>query len=119
MLSKLTPRLISLILFAALAMLALYLAAPEQMTVVLYKAAVVTFAAVLGYWIDRAIFPYARPDSYLVDDWRRTKSLLSEYGEPGAVDHPVIGGYQQVYSATQIRRALIIVAVVIGVGLGL
>lgn len=113
------PRLISLILLTIAALYQLHCIAPEQMPVVLYKASVAVLAAVIGYWVDRAIFPYARPDSYLVDDWRRTKKFLSKYGEPGAVDHPVVGGYQQVYSATQIRRALIIVAFVIGVGLGL
>lgn len=36
---------------------------------VLYKAALIALAAVLGYWLDRALF-YARPDGYLQRDWR-------------------------------------------------
>lgn len=111
------PRLLSLILLTLAAFVALFFLAPEQMPVVLYKAAVVTFAAVLGYWIDRAIFPYSRPDSYLVHDWR--KIHVPEYGEPGLEDYPVIDKYRHLFAATQIRRALIIVAVVIGVALGL
>ncbi len=39
--------------------------APAQLQVSVYKMALVAIAAVAGYWIDRSLFPYARPDQYL------------------------------------------------------
>lgn len=111
------PRLLSLFLLTLAAFVALYFLAPEQLPVVLYKAAVVAFAVVLGYWVDRAVFPYARPDSFLVMDWRLIK--VPEHGEHGLEDYPVIEKYRLLYGIAMIRRALIIVAVVVGVGLGL
>lgn len=46
------PRTITWLLLAAIAMVA-----PAQLPVVLYKAALVALAVVLGYWPDRALFP--------------------------------------------------------------
>ena len=42
---------------------------PQQLPVIAYKSALVSFAACIGVWIDRAIFPYARPSGYLKTDW--------------------------------------------------
>ena len=49
--------LITLALIAAIAVLS-----PQQLPVSLYKLSLITMAAVVGYWIDRSLFPYARPD---------------------------------------------------------
>lgn len=85
------PRM-SLWLFIAAALLAaIAWAAPQNIPVVGYKLALATSGAVLGYWIDRGIFPYARPDKI----------------EPDAGQ------------VAQIRRALVVSAVVIGITLGL
>ena len=85
------PRLTFWTLITIGLLIGLYLIAPSKIAVVLYKAALVTGGAVLAYWIDRALFPYARPD--------------------------------QVRSAHQpwagIRRALIVLACVLGLTLGL
>ena len=35
-----------------------------QIPVVIYKLSLVSLAAVLGYWLDRSLFPWARPDSF-------------------------------------------------------
>lgn len=81
---------------------------------VLYKAALIALAAVLGYWLDRALFPYARPDGYLQRDWR--------YGtdEPeGDVDYPVVQAYIRVYTAAMLRRAIVVGCVVLGIAAGL
>jgi hypothetical protein len=63
--------------------------APHQLGVLLYKLALVTLAAVAGYWIDRAVTPYARPDR---------------------CDHAAQAG---------VRRAIIVAATMIAVGIGL
>lgn len=108
------PRTTSWLLLAALLLVGIAIIAPAQLPVVLYKASLVSLAAVLGYWLDRALFPYARPDSYLRQDWR----LGTDEPEHDA-DFPVVPTYHRVFVAAQIRRALVVAAVVIGMAAGL
>lgn len=99
---------------AALLLALIAVISPIQLPVVLYKAALVSLAAVLGYWLDRSLFPYARPDGFLERDWR--------YGtdEPQFLaDHPVVKGYELVYALAMLRRAVIVGVVVLGIALGL
>jgi hypothetical protein len=117
MLIRFLPRLLTLLIIAVALLIGLFLVAPHQLPVAMYKLCLISLGALAGYWIDRVMFPYARPDSFLIDDWRRTR--VAEFGSPGAVDYPVMGDYQQVYAAAMIRRALIVMAVAIGVALGL
>lgn len=65
---------------------------PEQLDVLAYKAAMVTLAAWIGYWIDRHLFSYARPHTQ---------------------DSP--------YTAAQamLRRALVVSSVILAFALGL
>lgn len=108
------PRTTTWLLLAALLLACIATIAPAQLPVVLYKACLVALAAVLGYWLDRALFPYARPDGYLVRDWR--------YGtdEPeGEVDYPVVAGYILVYAIAMIRRAIVVGCVTLGFASGL
>ena len=88
------PRMTLWTIIALCLLLALAEIRPEQLQVVLYKAGLVTLAAVIGYWIDRSLFPYreARP-------------------------HECIGGIHIV--GAWLRRALIVLAVVLGMTLGL
>ena len=108
------PRTTTWLVLAALLLVAIAIVAPPQLPVVLYKASLVALAAVLGYWLDRTLFPYARPDGYLARDWR--------YGtaEPeGDVDYPVVTPYIRAFTAAMIRRALIVGCVVLGMAAGL
>lgn len=66
---------------------------PAQAPVVLYKICLVTLGAVLGYWLDRALYPYARPHELLDTEW--------------------------IMSLACLRRALIVLACVLGLTLGL
>lgn len=97
--SALTPRLTGWLLFATvLNLLVLLVAGGNQSQVVLYKIALVTTFAWLGYWFDRAIAPYARPADFF----------------------PCITTADSlVAAAAMLRRAVIILAFVIGGGLGL
>jgi len=54
------PRLSFFTILAAVLLAAIYLLAPQQAPVILYKLSLVTLAAVLGYWLDRHLFPYHR-----------------------------------------------------------
>ncbi len=64
--------------------------APQQLGVTAYKLSLITTAAWLGYWIDRGLFPYARPNK--VPDYLMGEAMH--------------------------RRAIIIAACMIGVALG-
>ena len=61
--------------FAVLALFVTGLVAfcsPEQFPIVRYKLSLGMLAAVIAVFFDMAAFPYASPDSYLDDDWRKT-----------------------------------------------
>jgi hypothetical protein len=109
------PRATTWLLLAVALLVAVAIFAPEhQRLVVLYKACLVALAAVLGYWLDRTLFPYARPDGYLHRDWR--------YGtdEPeGDVDYPVVAGYEAVFLWAMVRRALVVGAAMLAMATGL
>ncbi|MDR9944725.1 putative holin [Enterobacter sichuanensis] len=68
---------------------------PAQIPVTIYKLSLISLSAVLGYWLDRSLFPWARPDSFC--PWK----------EPLCC------------SAAMIRRAIIVAAICLGVALGL
>ena len=55
------PRMTSWWLIALALSVAVFLVAPQQLPVSLYKLNLISLAALAGYWIDRAVFPYARP----------------------------------------------------------
>lgn len=59
------PRMTDWTVITVLLMLALAMVAPTKLAVILYKVGLVAGGGVLGYWIDRALFPYARPDKVI------------------------------------------------------
>jgi hypothetical protein len=109
------PRLLGWILLAVFLQVLLFFVAPQQAPVALYKFSLITLAVVVAYHLDRALFPYSRPDIYLCKDWR------SEINKPAnETEHfMVLDGYALVFAAAMLRRAIIVAAVVIGVALGL
>lgn len=88
---KQLPRLYGWALFTALLLLVVWYLAPHQIPVVLYKITLVTLGVVIAYWLDRALFPGMRP-------------------------HLLVGWFAV---AAGIRRALIVIACVLGLTLGL
>lgn len=95
------PRL-STWLFISVGLLAvLALLNPAQLPVVLYKLSLVSLGAVLGYWIDRSLFPYARPHAYM--PWHP--------GDCKNISVPI--------ALIMMRRAVVIFAVILGLTLGL
>ena len=85
------PRMTDWTLITLVLLIGLALVAPTKLPVVLYKAGLVTLGGVLGYWIDRALFPYARPNHV------------------ARVERAMAG----------IRRALVVLACILGLTLGL
>lgn len=110
-----TPRLMMAGLLSMALVAGVAVSAPQQVGVLLYKACLVCLAGWGGYWLDRAIFPYARPDGYLVaTDW-----LSDTFPKPGRADHQIALGYEQVFAAAMLRRALLVGLCMLAVGLGL
>ena len=108
------PRSSLFLVLAVLLLACIAVVSPVQLPVALYKLTLIALAAVIGYWLDRALFPYARPDSYLERDWRRGTT------EPeGDADFRVVSGYEPVFMAAMLRRAVVVGCVVIGVAMGL
>ena len=89
---------------------------PQQLPVIAYKTALVSFAACIGVWIDPAIFPYARPSGYLKKYWLRDPDAD---GGDDEVDFEVCRDYLRTFSIATIRRGIMVGAVVLGMCLGL
>lgn len=87
------PRLTSFALFSMVLSVAILFFAPQQLPVIVYKLLMVTLGAVSGYWVDRALFPYARPHLQVEINMARSLAML--------------------------RRALVVLACVLGLTLGL
>ena len=108
------PRMFGWLLLAIVLVGCIAAVSPQQLPVTLYKLCLITLAGVVGYWLDRSLFPYARPDSYLERDWRHGTD------EPeGDADFRIVPGYVRPFCTAMLRRAIIVGAVVIGVALGL
>lgn len=107
-------RMAGWLIFALALSVLIFMLAPHQFKVSLYKINLIAIAGVVGYWLDRSLFPYARPDSF-----------LALYEESGA---GIDGGMRfnrdyyahndLLFVAAQIRRAIIVAAAMIAVGLG-
>lgn len=85
-------RMLDWMIVAALLAAAIGIVAPHQLPVTLYKLSLVSLAAAVGYWIDRSLFPYARPDDLALPDLQTASAYL--------------------------RRAAIVGACIVGVSLG-
>jgi hypothetical protein len=95
---------VSIVLAVVVALLA-----PQQLPVSLYKLSLITTAAWMAYWIDRGLFPYARPDRFIA--W---------CASPGAPGRALSITREQAIAvaASMLRRAILIAAAMIGVALG-
>ena len=116
---KRPPRLSGWALITLLLAALVWAIAPQQLPVTLYKLSLVTLAGVIGYWLDRSMFPYARPDSFLPDTREADESLPLEPGETActllvAPDEEQL----KLAAACMLRRALIVAASMIAMGLG-
>ena len=125
-------------LIVALALaLVVWLIAPQQLPVSIYKLSLVSMAAVAGYWIDRSLFPYARPDGQLARELleaqlpqevpvveAETVSLkeLADCGTDDACNFAYAEAADRsavhLLIGAMLRRALIVSAAILAVSLG-
>lgn len=98
------PRMAGWALLAAVLCAAVWFMAPQQLPVSLYKLSLVSMAAVAGYWIDRSLFPYARPDKL--------------FGRAPMANDTLAGPRSLMVAAAMLRRALVVAAAMLATGLG-
>lgn len=103
------PRMAPWLAVSIVLALVVALIAPQQLPVSLYKLSLITSAAWAGYWIDRGLFPYARPDRFIA--W---------CASPGAPGCGLAITLEQAiaFAAAMLRRAVLIASAMIGVALG-
>ena len=107
------PRLFWWLVATILLVVIIGLLAPQQLPVSLYKLSLVTMAGVVGYWLDRSLFPYARPDSFFsgmdVEDVADFKYEPWDDGDSALM---------LLFGIAMFRRALIVSAAMIAMGIG-
>ena len=112
------PRLSGWLVITVLLLVSVWAIAPQQLPVSLYKLSLVSLAAVVGYWLDRSLFPYARPDFFLFED----AEDLPEHTD--AAEEMVTGIYVHdrsmliLMAVSMVRRAIIVGCSMLAMGLG-
>ncbi|AKO45694.1 putative holin [[Haemophilus] ducreyi] len=113
-------RLLSWVVSSLVLLIVIALVSPQQLPVVLYKLALVCMAAIIGYHLDRALFPYSSPGGYLAINWKAYfKHQHTKNADQAKPEYPVHKGYELIFALVVLRRALIVGAVILGVTLGL
>ena len=113
------PRMLDWLIYALVLALLVWCVAPQQLPVSLYKLSLVALASVVGYWIDRSLFPYARPDMFLM--LATPDEPMEDEGPDGAEitmqscpDEALL----RLMGLAMLRRALIVAATMLAAGLG-
>ncbi|QDL55911.1 putative holin [Rhodoferax aquaticus] len=111
------PRmLLCLVLTLALIGLSMLLQAYMPGTLVAvtaYKAHLMSLGGWGGYWLDRALFPYDRPHTYLLE---AGTAATCEVEQPELIEGVFVGAGN--FGASMMRRAIVVAACLICVGLG-
>lgn len=102
------PRLTSFAIIAIMLTAMIAFIAPFQLGVTLYKLSLVTLAAVLGYWIDRAVFHYLRPHELL----QKSEAARQQDNRVTAEDRAADA------SIATVRRAILMASVILAIALG-
>jgi hypothetical protein len=113
------PRLTGWMLITLALLVLVWAIRPQQLSLSVYKLSLVTLAGVVGYWLDRSMFPYARPDEFLPET-RRALELPSDDGCDGRGCLLIAPDEAQLRLAGDAmkRRALIVAATMLAMGLG-
>jgi len=96
------------LVFALIATAVVFVLAPHQIGLLIWSLSKLCFGAYLGYWIDRTIYPYARPH----DLFHMANRLASQDLRNGARH------MRQQASLATLRRAAVMAAAIVALGLG-
>ena len=92
---------------------------PVDVPVVLYKLLLASLSGLVMYGLDRALWPYANPASYLESDWRKCPDSDGGDGRNSRPDHPVLKGCAREFCMAQTRQAAMVIGGMLAVCLGL
>lgn len=109
-----SPRMTLPNILANVLILVVAFIAPHQAPVLVYKLGAVAAGGCLGYLLDVAAFPYAKPSGYLRVDWETVESF-----EDDQPDYAIVTGYGSAFNTACLRRAAIICACMLAVALAL
>ena len=115
------PRLFDWIIATAMLAVMIWILFPQQLGVSLYKLTLVSMAGVLGYWLDRSLSPYARPDSFVApDDLPDDEEEISIFGSDCKVIPWESGdtALALLFALSMLRRAIIVGCAMLAMGLG-
>ena len=112
------PRLFWWLLATLLLLALIWLLFPQQLGVSLYKLSLVSMAGVVGYWLDRSLFPYARPDAFIVKIKPDETDRDIDLGDCKIIPWEVVDGDGFVFSIAMLRRAVIVGCAMLAMGLG-
>ena len=115
------PRLSGWLVVTLVLLACVWAIAPQQLPVSLYKLSLVTLAAVVGYWIDRSLFPYARPNVFLAGGHDVNPLPLldcSDDTDSCVLQSAPDQGLMRLMSASMLRRAIIVGCAMLAMGLG-
>lgn len=85
------------------------------LAVTLYKGHLMSLGGWGGYWLDRALFPYDRPHLY-VEPEDEPDSVLDDHADGLATSQLV--GTSNGFHLAMLRRAVVVAACLVCVGLG-
>lgn len=97
------------LVLALVAIAAVLAVEPQLLAVSWYKGFLVFAGANAGYWVDRVLFPYARPD--------RSPSVV-EAGQDGVVSALEYAHDLPFMACCMLRRAIIVVGAMVCVAFG-
>lgn len=109
------PRLFGWLIATLFLMVVIGLFYPQQLPVSLYKLSLVTMAGVIGYWLDRSLFPYARPDAIIEEDMTCDIDL---HGDCKTIPWSSLDGLGFIFGVAMLRRAIIVGCAMLAIGLG-
>lgn len=112
---KKIPRMTGWLITALMLSMLLLALAPQQLSVTLYKINLIFIAGWIGYWLDRALFPYARVDRFLESE---EESELNGDDEGLNFSLEYTPPRDLLAAASMLRRALIVGAAMLAVGMG-
>lgn len=113
--ARMLPWALVSVLLAVLASWAQELAPGNLLAVTVYKAHLLALGGWGGYWLDRALFPYDRPHLYLLHD--PDEDDVDGPGQQGA-DYLQVADGHNTFGHAMLRRAIVVAACVLCVGLG-
>lgn len=108
------PRMVEWVLIAVVLCVLIFVLAPQQLPVSVYKISLIAIAGVVGYWLDRSLFPYARPDIF---QGSYVDKGVPEGGNMRFVEL-IAAPNDLLFAVSMMRRAVIVAAAMIAVGLG-